>query len=422
MIQDLNKGIPANGISYNHLNLPKQILFSGTPARKINYLYNALGQKVQKKVTDGTAIITTNYISGFHYENNALKFFATAEGYVNVIIMYLGTQKFTNFNYVYNYTDHLGNIRLSYTNNSVNGITILEENHYYPFGLKHKKYGSVDKDFIEIEGQGGYYVGIDIVSPQARKAYQYKYNSHEWQDELGLNWDSFKWRNYDFAIGRFMSIDPLAEKYAYNSPYAFQENKMGLGRELEGLELERLRGGLKDISNGLSKVVDEILNPEKGMEKNGINGGERAEVARMQSSEQMAKGGAQMATGASEAIKGGAKVTGEIMETTGDVVTVGGIVTGLPLVVAAGEVVSGFGLTINAAVDSIDGKSLLPTIVKAGVGMVFGGLSNKGIEATQKVAGREAVEAGANKVSEAIIEGTTKAGEIITNELIVPEF
>jgi A nuclease family of the HNH/ENDO VII superfamily with conserved AHH len=40
------------------------------------------------------------------------------------------------------------------------------------------------------------------------------------------------------AIGRFMSIDPLAEKYAYNSTYAFQENKMGVGRELEGLEVE----------------------------------------------------------------------------------------------------------------------------------------------------------------------------------------
>jgi hypothetical protein len=34
-----------------------------------------------------------------------------------------------------------------------------------------------------------------------------------------------------------MSIDPLAQKYPYNSTYAFQENKMGMGRELEGLEL-----------------------------------------------------------------------------------------------------------------------------------------------------------------------------------------
>lgn len=39
------------------------------------------------------------------------------------------------------------------------------------------------------------------------------------------------------AIGRFMSIDPLAEKYAYNSTNSFQENKMGMGVELEGLEL-----------------------------------------------------------------------------------------------------------------------------------------------------------------------------------------
>ncbi len=65
----------------------------------------------------------------------------------------------------------------------------------------------------------------------------FQLNYQERQDELGLNWDSFKYRNYDYAIGRFMSVDPLAEKYAYNSTYAFQENKMGLGRELEGLEL-----------------------------------------------------------------------------------------------------------------------------------------------------------------------------------------
>ena len=178
----------------------------------------------------------TNYQGMFHYENNILNFFATAEGYVNVSGGGNGIGYKISFNYVYNYTDHLGNIRLSYTNNSVNGITILEENHYYPFGLKHKKYGSVDKDFIEIEGQGGYYVGIDIVSPQARKAYQYKFQSQERQDELGLNWDSFKWRNYDFAIGRFMSIDPLTEEYHTWSPYVFSGNCVIDARELEGLE------------------------------------------------------------------------------------------------------------------------------------------------------------------------------------------
>jgi hypothetical protein len=34
-------------------------------------------------------------------------------------------------------------------------------------------------------------------------------------------------------------VDPLAAKYPWNSPYSFQENKIGLGRELEGLELDK---------------------------------------------------------------------------------------------------------------------------------------------------------------------------------------
>lgn len=38
-------------------------------------------------------------------------------------------------------------------------------------------------------------------------------------------------------VGRFIQLDPLSEKFPYNSTYAIQENKMGMGIELEGLEL-----------------------------------------------------------------------------------------------------------------------------------------------------------------------------------------
>jgi len=51
-----------------------------------------------------------------------------------------------------------------------------------------------------------------------------------------LGWDSFKYRNYDYAIGRFMSIDPLAEGYVYNGTYNFAENSVVANAELEGLE------------------------------------------------------------------------------------------------------------------------------------------------------------------------------------------
>jgi len=264
MTRDDNKGIES--ITYNHLNLPKKITYS-TSSQNISYLYNALGVKVQKKVFRSGIVgtfnpdhtVTTDYLSGFHYEfndnpnmigNNGLIFFATAEGYVNVI-----TSRSVSYNYVYNYTDHLGNVRVSYTSGTGGVASILEENHYYPFGLKHKKYGAVDKDWFIVDNDTLYAIGIDVVPPQGRKSYQYKYQGQERQDELGLNWDSFKWRNYDFAIGRFMSIDPLAEKYAYQSPYNFAENRVVDGNELEGLEWVDANG---------NKVYDPKANEGKG--------------------------------------------------------------------------------------------------------------------------------------------------------------
>src|SRR5690606_32110487 len=74
----------------------------------------------------------------------------------------------------------------------------------------------------------------------ALPAYRYGFQEQEKQEETG--WSSLKWRNYDPSMGRFFNVDPLREKFPYNSTYAFQENKMGLGRELEGLELLQERG------------------------------------------------------------------------------------------------------------------------------------------------------------------------------------
>src|SRR5690554_1497334 len=168
----------------------------------------------------------TNYQGIFHYENQVLKFIATAEGYMNVSS---GGRQGPNdpsyvFSYVYNYIDHLGNIRLSYT--ASRGINlppvILEENHYYPFGLKHKKHGSVHKDLVCID-EDCYEVGIDVVPPQARKPYQYKYNGKEFQDELGLNFYDYGARMYMPDTARMGQIDPVADasKNIEYSPYSY---------------------------------------------------------------------------------------------------------------------------------------------------------------------------------------------------------
>jgi RHS repeat-associated protein len=206
MTVDKNKNITA--ITYNHLNLPTKIIFT---TGNIVYIYTASGQKMQKIVTDGTNTTNTDYLGGYQYQNTVLQFFPTAEGYVkNTPVS--GTN---SYSYVFNYTDHLGNTRLSYTKDAVTGsLKILEENNYYPFGLKHNSYN------------------VDNFQPD----YKYKFEGREYQDELGLNVYPFKYRTYDPAIGRFWSIDPVAENYVYNGVYNFAENRVVESIDLEGKE------------------------------------------------------------------------------------------------------------------------------------------------------------------------------------------
>ncbi len=111
-------------------------------------------------------------------------------------------------------------MRLSYSRNSSGeGVTIKDVKSYYPFGLNHYLGISVS-------------VPVSAFSPSATYK-NYKYQGQELQ-ETGFY--SFKWRNYMPDVGRFFNIDPLSEKYAYQSPYNFSEDKVISHRELEGLE------------------------------------------------------------------------------------------------------------------------------------------------------------------------------------------
>ena len=245
--KDDNKGI--TNIKYNHLNLPTEIIFTTTPTiKKINYIYDASGDKLQKVVTEGPQVITTDYLDGFQYRNAVLQFFPHAEGYViNTQTVAPSGVKIDNYNYVYNYLDHLGNVRLSYTwDVATNALKIIEENGYYPYGLKHSGYnGSLERHRavandtkVELRGvpSGGSGATVEASLNQVR------FNHREWQSELGLNITDMDFRQYDNAIGRFVCTDPITH---YNqSPYHFGNGNPIYWADPSGLD------GIRGDGNG----------------------------------------------------------------------------------------------------------------------------------------------------------------------------
>lgn len=246
MISDENKGIKS--ITYNHMNLPIEIVF-GT--EKINYLYDAAGKKIRKTVSTATAVIETEYLSGFQYISGNLDFFPTAEGYVK----WLDDQF---YGYVYNFKDQLGNIRMSYAMDPKEGrLIILAENHYYPYGLKHEKYNSDRYDYVKNAQGEEYPVGILPVEPTKRSSYQYKFNDQEWQDELGLNMYDMDLRDYDPAIAKWTGIDPVIH---YNqSPYnAFDGNPV-FWSDPSGAKAQPIYGGWAFTGKDIPGIMAAIL-------------------------------------------------------------------------------------------------------------------------------------------------------------------
>lgn len=187
MIKDLNKGI--THITYNYLDLVEAVSLPNN--RSVTFQYDASGMKLQKQYKNGSIPLSTvEYLGGFQYTNGALQFFPTAEGYVY--------RSGNTYKYMYLYTDHLGNTRLSYTDSDGDGVIasseIASNTDYYPFGMVHS---------------GQYLDGL-------ASGYKYNFQGKEYQDESGLNWHDFGSRMYDPALGRWMATDPQNQ---FASPY-----------------------------------------------------------------------------------------------------------------------------------------------------------------------------------------------------------
>jgi RHS repeat-associated protein len=206
---DPNKGII--GITYNHLNLPTLITFTGN--RTIAFLYDGGGTKLKKTVVNnGVTDLVQDYVGGIEYRT-------TPSVPITLEAIYHSEGRITNITgslkYEYALRDHLGNTRLMFCDKSGDGVItqsltqeiitseVTQENSYYPFGLA-------------MEG-----VWANTPSVVDNK---YTYNGKEINSDFGLELMDYGARFYDAALGRWHSVDPMAEAAPHLTPYRYSFN------------------------------------------------------------------------------------------------------------------------------------------------------------------------------------------------------
>ncbi|MFH6996039.1 RHS repeat domain-containing protein [Flavobacterium sp. FlaQc-48] len=115
---------------------------------------------------------------------------------------------------------------------------VLSYSDYYPFGMQvPTRHGQSD-------------------------SYRYGFQGQEKDDELKGEGNSlnYTFRMHDPRIGRFLSVDPLTKSYPHNSPYAFSENRVIDGMELEGLEYLSFHEARVEFTSGRLQIKLENFN------------------------------------------------------------------------------------------------------------------------------------------------------------------
>jgi len=97
--------------------------------------------------------------------------------------------------------------------------------------------------------------------------YRYGFQGQEMDDEVKGEGNSvnYKYRMHDPRVGRFFTRDPLFKSYPWNSDYAFGENRVIDGIELEGLEYLDYRDARVEFTHG--RLTLKVENFNKNFQK-----------------------------------------------------------------------------------------------------------------------------------------------------------
>ena len=202
-------------ITYNSLNQPQQVKSGSTVKQKFAYL--ADGRKLHS-ITDIANDGGLAYIGSSVFNigrGNYTGFESTSFSAGRIIRNSSGT-----YAVQYHITDHLGSVRVVLNQN----MTILEQNDYYPFGLRHPN------------------------ASLKTTANRYRYNGKE---EIASDATSdYGARQYSAEFCQWLQVDPLAEKNYSWSPYNFCVGNPLRFLDLDGMEWVDAQGSkIEDHSN-----------------------------------------------------------------------------------------------------------------------------------------------------------------------------
>ena len=126
---------------------------------------------------------------------------------------------------------------------------VVQENHYYPFGMNMK---GIEE--------------LDLQSLGNTDEHRFQYNGKEKEESFGLNWTDYGFRNLDVQTGRFISVDPLSEKYVSSTSYHYVDNNPISRVDRDGLDWNvSISGSEKDGWNISFSFTGRIIN-ESGKE------------------------------------------------------------------------------------------------------------------------------------------------------------
>ena len=215
MTSDLNRRI--SSVSYNRQNRPVRIKHSGGTE---TFTYLPDGTKRERTALGKDwSLSRTEYRGNLVCADDSLKYILFDGG----LIAMDGSSP----EYLFFLRDHLGSVRVVARSDG----KVVQVNHYYPYGMAYAsgrmsgnaeahpvtgEGGNVIDGDLEIGGETG---GMELARPGASQPYRFLGNELYTSNSLGLY--DFSARMYDPTLGRFLSVDPMAEGYRHLSPYAY---------------------------------------------------------------------------------------------------------------------------------------------------------------------------------------------------------